>query len=82
MKPRADLRRAADTAMRLTVYDDQRCVGEIEERGRGQIAAHAIDKCRRIEIGQSANRVEDMRAIGGVRGWANSPFIHWRTFSR
>ncbi len=57
-----------DTEMPLAVYDDRQRVGEIEERGRVQIVAYAVDKCSRIETGQFANRVEAMRAVTRVRG--------------
>jgi hypothetical protein len=68
MKPRSNPRCTVDTQRRLTGPDGRRCVGEITDRGLGLIGAPVIHKGGRIEIGQFANRLDAMRAFGGVPG--------------
>jgi hypothetical protein len=47
----------------LQVYNGQLLVGEIEDRGRGIVAAFKFDRKRRIEIGTYRTRIAAMRAI-------------------
>jgi hypothetical protein len=63
-------RRPPRTAKRATppplaVYDGQRCIGKIEDRGYGRIVAYAITEHSRVKVGTFETRVEAMRAIGG-----------------
>jgi hypothetical protein len=47
----------------LQVYNGRLLVGEIEDRGRGIVAAFKFDRKRRIEIGTYPTRIAAMRAI-------------------
>jgi hypothetical protein len=47
----------------LQVYDGQTLIGELEDRGRGVVAAFKFSRKRRIEIGTYPTRIAAMRAI-------------------
>jgi hypothetical protein len=47
----------------LQVYDGQTLIGELEDSGRGVVAAFKFDRKRRIKIGTYPTRISAMRAI-------------------
>jgi hypothetical protein len=56
--------RAAIRAQLLAVYDGQTLIGQIDDHGRGSVAACAIRNDRRSTLGNFPNRAAAMRAIG------------------
>jgi hypothetical protein len=55
------------TAQPLAVYDGQKLVGEIEDRGRRNVIAFRIEGARRrIKVGVFPTRILAMRALSGA----------------
>jgi hypothetical protein len=60
---------AARKAQPLQVYDGQYLLGEIEDRGRGQVIAFKIEGTkRRIKVGVFPTRLLAMRALSSADG--------------
>jgi hypothetical protein len=51
----------------LAIYDGTRRVGELEDRGRGQVTAFKIDGTKRV-VGVYPTPTEAMRAVIGTAG--------------
>jgi hypothetical protein len=47
----------------LQVYNGQVLIGEIEDRGRGNVAAFKFDHDDRIKVGTYPTRIAAMRAL-------------------